>query len=208
MQVATDHETSTGGVGEISFKDFIRRVRAGDEHAANELVERYGPAMRRAVRVRLRDARLRRLLESIDICQSVFASFFLRAALGQYDIESPDQLLRLLSTIARNKVVNQARRERAVCRDEGRLNRAAMVEDCEASEAGPSRQIEARELLEEARSRLSVDERRLFERRAQGASWAEIAAELGGSPDALRIRLARGVARVGKQLGLDEVPDE
>jgi DNA-directed RNA polymerase specialized sigma24 family protein len=83
-----------------------------------------------------------------------------------------------------------------------------MVEDCEASGAGPSRQIEARELLEEARSRLSVDERRLFDRRAQGASWAEIAAELGGSPDALRIRLARGAARVGKQLGLDEVPDE
>ena len=207
MQVATDPEASTCGIDDISFNDFIRRVRAGDEHAANELVERYGPAMRRAVRMRLRDPRLR-LVESVDICQSVFASFFLRTALGQYDIESPDQLLRLLSTIARNKVVNQARRERAVCRDEGRLNRAAMVEDCEASGAGPSRQIEARELLEEARSRLSVDERRLFERRAQGASWAEIAAELGGNPDALRIRLARGAARVGKQLGLEEVPDE
>jgi RNA polymerase sigma factor (sigma-70 family) len=208
MQVATDHETSTCGVGEISFKDFIRRVRAGDERAAMELVERYGPAIRRTVRVRLRDPRLQRLVEAVDICQSVFASFFFRTALGQYDIESPDQLLRLLSTIARNKLANQARRERADCRDQGRLNPAAMVEDCTASGASPSRQIEARELLEEARSRLSDDERHLFERRAQGASWAEIAAELGGSPDALRVRLARGVARVGKQLGLDEAPDE
>jgi RNA polymerase sigma factor (sigma-70 family) len=208
MQVATDHETSTCGVDGSSFEDFIRRIRAGDEHAAHELVERYGPAMRRAVRVRLRDPRLRRLVESVDICQSVFGSFFPRAALGQYDIESPDQLLRLLFTMARNKLANQARRGRADCRDEGRLNRAAMVEECEATGAGPGRQVEARDLLEEARSRLSVDERRLFERRAQGASWAEIAAELGGNPDALRIRLARGAARVGKQLGLDEVADE
>ena len=81
--------------------------------AAAELVERYGPAIRRAVRVRLRDPRLQRLIESVDICQSVFASFFVRTALGQYDIESPDQLLRLLATIARNKLANQARRERA-----------------------------------------------------------------------------------------------
>jgi len=208
MHVATDHETSSCGVDEITFKSFIRRIRAGDEHAASKLVERYGPAMRRAVRVRLRDPRLRRLVESVDICQSVFASFFFRTALGQFDIESPDQLLRLLSTIARNKVANQARRERADCRDEGRLNRAAMVEDCAAPGASPSRQIAARELLEEARSRLSADELRLFERRARGASWAEIAAELGGNPDALRIRLARGAARIGKQLGLDEVTHE
>src|SRR5438067_2234200 len=110
MQMSTDLETSTSRVDEISFKTFIRRVRAGDGHAAMELVERYGPAIRRAVRVRLRDPRLQRLVESVDICQSVFASFFLRTALGQYDIESPDQLLRLLSTIARNKLANQARR--------------------------------------------------------------------------------------------------
>ena len=83
------------------FAEFIRRVRSGDERAAAELVERYGPAIRRAVRVRLRDPRLQRLIESVDICQSVFASFFVRTALGQYDLESPDQLLKLLATIAR-----------------------------------------------------------------------------------------------------------
>ena len=31
----------------------------------------------------------------MDICQSVFTSFFVRAALGQYEIEKPAQLLRL-----------------------------------------------------------------------------------------------------------------
>jgi RNA polymerase sigma-70 factor (ECF subfamily) len=151
---------------------------------------------------------LQRLIESVDICQSVFASFFVRTALGQYDIESPDQLLRLLAAIARNKLAYQARRERAGRRDRGRIDPSALVEDCPAPGASPSRQVEARELLEEARRRLTDGERHLFERRSQGASWAEITAELGGRPDALRTRLARGVARVGKQLGLGEVPDD
>ena len=33
--------------------------------------------------------RLRRLFDSMDISQSVFASFFIRAALGQYELDRP-----------------------------------------------------------------------------------------------------------------------
>ena len=203
-----DRAPSTSGGGDRPFSEFIRRVRTGDEQAAVELVERYGPAIRRAVRVRLRDPRLQRLIDSVDICQSVFASFFVRTALGQYDLESPDQLLKLLATIARNKLAYQARRERADCRDQGRVNRGAVIENCPAPVDSPSRQLAVSELLEEARRRLTPEERELLERRAQGLAWAEIAAELGGTPDALRVRLARAVARITRQLGLDETPDE
>ena len=190
------------------FAELLRRVRSGDERAAAELVARYGPAIRRAVRVRLRDPSLQRLIESVDICQSVFASFFVRAALGQYDLESPDQLLKLLATIARNKLAYHARRERADRRDQGRLDRGAVIEDCPATVSSPSCQLAARELVEEARRRLSPEERALLERRTAGLGWAEIARELGGTPDALRIRLARAVARIARQLHLDEAPDE
>jgi DNA-directed RNA polymerase specialized sigma24 family protein len=55
---------------------------------------------------------------------------------------------------------------------------------------------------------MSPQERAILERREQGLEWAEIAAELGGRPDALRVRLARAGARIIKQLGLDEGPDE
>ena len=64
------------------FRELIARVRAGDEQAAAELVRRYEPAIRRAARVRLVDTRLNRLLDSMDICQSVLASFFVRAGSG------------------------------------------------------------------------------------------------------------------------------
>ena len=183
-------------------------MRTGDERAAVELVERYGPAIRRVVRVRLRDPRLHRLIESGDICQSAFASFFVRTALGQYDLESPDQLMKLLASIARNKLAYQARRERAGCRDQGRVQRGAVIENYPAPVSGPSGQLAMSELLEEARRRLTPPERELLERRALGLGWAEIAADLGGTPDALRVRLARGVARITRELGLDEAPDE
>ena len=63
--------------------DLLGKVRGGDAAAAEELVRTYEPELRRAIRVRLTDARLRRLIDSIDICQSVLAGFFVRTAAGQ-----------------------------------------------------------------------------------------------------------------------------
>lgn len=194
--------------GNASFEEFIRRLRTGDEGAATDLVQRYEPALRRVVRVRLRDPRLRRLVESVDICQSVFASFLVRASLGQYELETPDRLLRLLATIARKRVAYHANREHAACRDPRRIDPAAVLGDCPAPGSTPSRQLAAREIIEQARARMTPDERRLLERREQGREWAEIARELGGRPDALRIRLARAAARIARELGLDEQPDD
>ena len=198
----------TRGGEEPSFGEFIRRVRAGDERAAVELVRRYEPAIRRAVRLRLRDPRLRRLVESVDICQSVFASFFVRATLGQYELESPERLIGLLAAIARNKVACQANRERAGRRDHRRVDPGAVLDQNPAPGASPSRQVAARELALEARRLMTPEERALLERRERGLGWAEIAAELGGRPDALRVRLARAAARVATQLGLDGGPHD
>jgi DNA-directed RNA polymerase specialized sigma24 family protein len=95
---------------ESTFEELIRRVRAWDQDAAAELVRRYESTIRRAVRFRLADARLGNLLDSMDICQSVLRSFFLRAASGQYDLGSPEKVLGLLTAMARNKLASQARR--------------------------------------------------------------------------------------------------
>src|SRR4051794_8225604 len=128
-----------------TFGDLLGRVRAGDDAAAAELVRRYEPELRRAVRVRLRDQRLRRVLDSLDVCQSVLASFFVRAALGQYELDTPDQLLRLLATMARNKVVNQAEHHRADRRDYRRLEAGDAGErEAAGSEPSPSRVVAGR----------------------------------------------------------------
>jgi RNA polymerase sigma-70 factor (ECF subfamily) len=191
------------------FAELIRRVRAGEEQAAAELVRHYEPAIRRVVRVHLRDPRLRRVLDSMDVCQSVLATFFVRANLGQYELDSPESLLKLLATIARNKLSNQANRQQAARRDHRRVqvlsDRDALLED---RRSDPGQQAAARELLEKVRERLSDDERRLAEQRGRGDSWAEIAAANAGTPEGVRKKLARAIERALRELGLDESGDE
>ena len=187
------------------FADLIRRVRLREPDAAAELVQRYEPAIRRVVRVHLRDPRLRRVLDSTDICQSVLATFFVRANLGQYELATPEDLLKLLATIARRKVINQASKQRADRRD---YRRDQLLGDKEAllrsPQSGPAEQAEARELLAKVRERLSDDERQLADQRGRGDSWAEIAGAQGGTVEGLRKKLARALDRVLHQLGLDE----
>jgi RNA polymerase sigma-70 factor (ECF subfamily) len=169
------------------------------------LVRRYEPTIRRVVRVRLVDARLQRLFDSMDICQSVFGSFFVHAALGEYDLATPEQLLGLLVTMSRKKVVDQSRRAGAARRDYRRIREGSADREKHwaASDPSPSRQVAGAELLEEFRRRLTDEERQIADRRAAGLNWPQVAAELGGSAEALRKQLSRAVERVSTELGLE-----
>jgi RNA polymerase sigma-70 factor (ECF subfamily) len=195
---------------DLAFQDLIRRVRGGEETAAAELVRTYEPEIRRAVRIRLTDHRLGRLLDSMDICQSVLANFFVRVAAGQFDLEQPEQLLKLLVTMARNKLRDQARKQHAGRRDNRRLETARQepLEKVADGQPSPSEVVAGQELLQEVRRLLSDEERHLADQRARGRPWTDIAAELGQPAEALRKRLARAVDRVAGKLGLAEVRDE
>jgi RNA polymerase sigma-70 factor (ECF subfamily) len=192
---------------EDSFSELIGRIRAGEEQAAADLVRRYEPEIRREVRFLLRDPFLRRAFDSMDICQSVMGSFFLRAALGEYDLDRPEDLIRLLISMTRNKVVDATRRQRAQRRDHRRATSLEAV-DVAADTPSPSQVVEGRELLAAFRNRLSDEERRLADLRAQGCEWADIARTVGGTPDARRKQLTRAIARVSRELNLDEGEDE
>jgi RNA polymerase sigma-70 factor (ECF subfamily) len=189
---------------ESTFQNLMRRVRAGDAAAAAELVRTYEPAIRRAVRVRLEDSRLQRLCDSMDICQSVLASFFLRAAAGQYDLDKPEQLFKLLVSMARNKLTDEARRQTAECRGGGLAEEQLDKVDRADPGGTPSEHLIGQELLAEFRKRLSDEERQLADWRAQGRGWTDIATDLHDSPEALRKRLGRAVDRVARELGLEE----
>jgi RNA polymerase sigma-70 factor (ECF subfamily) len=192
------------------YVDFILRVRQGDELAAEELVRRYESEIRLEVRgwLRLRNPGLRRVFDSMDICQSVLASFFVRAAVGDFDLDEPSQLIRLLVGMARKKVAEQARHHQRQRRDVRRIGDGS-VEDAPVSavDQTPSRVASGRELLEKFRQHLTDEERRIADLRARGTDWAGVAAELGGSPDSRRKQLARAVTRVELELGLDSVCD-
>lgn len=187
------------------FRDLIRRIRAGDPDAAVQLVREYEPEIRRAIRIRLTDPRLCSVLDSMDICQSVLGNFFTRAAVGQFDLEEPQQLLKLLITMARNKLRDQARREHADRRDNRRVVRGSdeALLGVAGDDSSPSQIVSNRELLDEVRKQFTDEERYLAEQRALGKEWTDLAAELNDSPEALRKRLSRAMDRASKKLGLE-----
>lgn len=189
--------------------DLIRRVRRRDSDAVTELVRRYEPVIRSHVRVwlRMQDQRLRRVFDSMDICQSVLASFFVRAAAGQYDLDQPEQVVALLVRMAQHKLAHQVNKEQAQRRDIRRLAEADLTHvHLPDRQTGPGEVLAAQELLEEFRRRLSEEERRIADLKAEGTDWLGIAAALGGTADGRRMQLSRALDRVAEELGLDEVP--
>ena len=189
-----------------SFQDLIRCVRAGENDAAEELVRSYEPEVRRVIRVWLTDPRLKPVLDSVDICQSVLANFFVRVAAGQFKLEHPQQLLNLLVTMARHKLLDVVRRLHSKGRDCRRLvSGEEVLETVTDTRVSPSELVARQELLQLLLQKLSPQERQLAEHRALGRNWAEIGTLVGLKPDTARLQLDRAIDRVARELRLDEV---
>lgn len=192
------------------FVDLLKRVRMGDAQAAEDLVRRYESAIRREVRFRLRDSRLRRIADASDICQMVLGSFFARAALGQFEITTPAELLNLLMQIARNKLADEIRREHAdrrggTARAEPLQDRDGEVRPVPSAEPSPSVFIANQDLVSHLLKRMTAEERKVCELRHAGAEWPEIAAQLGEDAEALRKRYKRAIDRVANEVKLDSL---
>ena len=80
----------------------------------------------------------------------------------------------------------------------GRIPEPAYAEG--ASEAEKAAALAGR--IKEFRER--TREARIADLRAAGHDWAGVAAELGGTPDGLRVKLTRALGRVTAELGLDD----
>lgn len=198
----------TGGMmtTEPDFEQLINRVFEGDPQAATELVRQYEPEIRRVIRFRLRDPRLRRVIDTADICQSVFARFFFRAGLGQFDLNSPQDLIRLLSVMATNRLIDQHRREETKRKStavhtekQHRLETGQLVDPADS----PESIAEYKELLSVVRDRLSKSSLQISDWRVSGQSWAEIAERMGERSETVRKRFERDCERVFSEMGID-----
>jgi RNA polymerase sigma-70 factor (ECF subfamily) len=183
--------------------DLMARIRDGDEDAARDLLEHYRPHLIRIIRVRLTDPRLRREFDSCDVCQSVFGDFFLAARMGEFEINSPEELLKYLAKAANHRIIDRYRRASAQRRDVQRQEGAPVEELGVASnQAAPSRYVSGREILERALGMMNPGEREVARRRLDGDDWASIAAATGEKSDAVRVRFSRTLARVTSALEL------
>jgi RNA polymerase sigma-70 factor (ECF subfamily) len=93
---------------QAEFTQLMQRVRAGDPRAAQEVFDRYSEPIRRVVR-RYLHQRLRTQYDSIDILQTVWASFF-QVPPERYTFETPEALIKFLSQMAHHKAVDVFRR--------------------------------------------------------------------------------------------------
>lgn len=191
---------------ENSFAAWLERVRAGDEEACKQLVLEYGNEIRAFIRRRLKDPKLRRLFDSEDVRQSALGQLFRCLQGGDFDLERPEDLAKLLMTIAGHKLANKVKAEQRAKRGGGQVANAEsdQLQDVADGQPTPSAVVSREELLQRVFDHLSPEERELGEQWYRlDESWEKVAAERSRSesPDALRKRWTRAVQRVRAQLG-------
>jgi RNA polymerase sigma factor (sigma-70 family) len=164
------------------FSSLMERVQRGEQQAAWELLETYGSHLQRYVRRSFsRDLRAR--FDTVDFVQVVWASFF-REPEKLRQIASPRDLMAYLAALARNKVVNEVRREvHAQKRDVRREIRLDAVHDDDQRDLAsrdptPSAVAMFRERWNRLLGGQPTRVQRIVELRFAGATYNEIATEL------------------------------
>jgi RNA polymerase sigma-70 factor (ECF subfamily) len=157
-----------------------------DEHAAASLRRQYGTVYRF---VRRRSASRE---EAEDLTQEVFEAAL--AALGQARLDAEGAPLAWLYTVARHRLIDRlrVRRESSVQLDPEGLPAAGGDRSY-----GP-RIVEA--LLEGLRGLGEAQRRVVVLKVFEGRPFAEIAAEVGASEEACRMRFSRGLAALRRHL--------
>ena len=94
----------------------LRQFRGGQVDAATELYSRYATRLLELAKSRT-GVQLGQSVDPEDVVQSVFRTFFRRAAAGSYQVPNGDTLWKLLMVIALNKIRSLADYHRAGKRD-------------------------------------------------------------------------------------------
>ena len=141
----------------------------------------------------------------MDVCQTVLKSFFVRTAAGQYDLDYLSELVRLLVSMARNKLASEARNQhRQKLADHRRTaGDEAALQAAPAGEASPSRVAAGRDLLAAVRQRLTDEERVLATCAARGTPGRRSRSERVEPPRACRVQFARALDRVACDLDIE-----
>lgn len=193
--VVASNPSQTVYAGKASSEDLeslLSCVRAGDREAAAELMQRYGPILRRRFRHKLGRS-LRRLFDSQELSSTVARRFDQFVRSGKVRAETPGQLVALLEQIANNALARKIRvmehLRRVESAEDSPLASALLDRLRTADESGPEEAELAIDRL--LRSLESPEEREMLSLWLGGASHGVIAAHLDITPAAARKRWER-----------------
>lgn len=194
-------------MGEIKpLTELAQRLHAGDPQAAGELFANYAQRLTHLAEQHLSRAMTARV-DSEDVVQSVFRTFFRRHGRGEFRIDSTLQIWRLLVKITLLKVRAKARHHTAAKRD-ARVEVARRDDDwlheAITQEPGPEEAASLVDQIETLLHGLPALHGQVLQLRLQGHTVAEIAPQLGVSRqtvyrtlDLLQQRLTRNAASEG-----------
>jgi RNA polymerase sigma-70 factor (ECF subfamily) len=182
----------------VDFEDLKRRLQASDQDAAREVYHHFARRLIGLARERL-GARLRAQVDPEDVVNSVFKSFFLRQAKGDFDLDNWDDLWTLLFVITLRKCGHQVEYFHAQRRDVRRQVSATPDSDSSdphlvafAREPTPQEALELAETVEALMRDLRPRERQVLEMTLQGGhSTAEISAAVQRTEHFVRLVLRR-----------------
>ena len=177
--------------------ELIHLARAGNRDALGSLLERFGDRLLGRIRMMM-GAQARRFLESGDVLGTVV----LEALTGfeKAGISNDDQLLRWLTSIARNKIRHEFRRRHAIAFE---ALSAEMVGRARGGSAhGPGSNLGADEQVEvlvEALEFMDEGSRRIIELRAfERMSFRDIGEAMEKGEDAARMQYTRALVVLGR----------
>jgi RNA polymerase sigma-70 factor (ECF subfamily) len=186
-------------------RSLVKQWQAGDQKAAQELFDRYAERLLALARRRI-SQRLASRVDPEDVVQSVFRTFFDRVKAGQFQIEDPNDVCKLLARITVNKTLRQIAHHKAAKRDPS-LEAGQGVDGQERlreildREPTPEEANAFMDQLEHFLGRLRPPDRLILEMRMQGYNNLEIAEELKVSDRKIR-RLMERVRSLAEQEGL------
>jgi RNA polymerase sigma factor (sigma-70 family) len=183
----------------VTGRDFFAVLRSGDAQAVEQLLLRLDPILRKLIHLRQIDGRLRSLIDTADIVQSLLKNFLSQTEQGSPLVQEAGGLRAYFAAAVRYKILAKLRQERR--------RQGSLPNDSEPVSPEPpvTQGVEDEDLREAIRLRLSPRNRLLFDLRTEGLTWAQVAEQVGGNPDALRMGLRRTVCALLAELGHAEL---
>ncbi len=176
------------------FAELLHRAAQGESTAQELICQKYERQVRIVARVLL-GPQLRPHLDTTDVLQSVHRSLLVGLREQKFDISSPDKLVALACTMVRRKVARKWRSHRRQERWNNPSSRSeSLFNTLNAfpnQDQDPSKIAQYKDSVEDLYKNLSQMERTMLERRLDGFTTGEVAAELGIHPVAIRVRWSR-----------------
>jgi len=168
------------------FRAALEEVRNGSPDAALRFIEEYGPHILRIARRKL-DPRIQSKFDSQDFVQMVWVSFF-RNPRQIRSFRDSDDLLRYLARLVRNKIYDEHRRR--IISAKRNVNRERPLDPSDEptarSDLTPSHFAIAREAWQKLIQGKPARDQRIVHLRLRGATFVEIAQQLGMNERSVR----------------------